>query len=96
MTVGLVDFDSNVGRILVLLNTNGVCVTDSARESDTRKVRLSQSESVSVISLRCLLQNVTGQIKKSDTPFYKQIMMEIKIQFALGKTSFHFSFKSTA
>lgn len=30
MTVGLVDFDSNVGRILVLLNTNGVCVTDSA------------------------------------------------------------------
>lgn len=37
MTVGLVDFDSNVGRILVLLNTNGVCVTDSATESDTRE-----------------------------------------------------------
>ncbi len=44
MTVGLVDFDSDVGRILVLLNTNGVCVTDSAKESDTR-------EKVSVITL---------------------------------------------
>lgn len=36
MTVGLVDFDSNVGRILVLLNTNRVCVTDSA--THTRQV----------------------------------------------------------
>lgn len=37
MTVGLVDFDSNVGRILVLLNTNGVCVTDSAKESKIKE-----------------------------------------------------------
>lgn len=37
MTVGLVDFDSNVGRILVLLNTNGVCVTDSATENNKRE-----------------------------------------------------------
>lgn len=37
MTVGLVDFDCNVGRILVLLDTNGVCVTDSATESDKRE-----------------------------------------------------------
>lgn len=34
MTVGLVNFDSNVGRILVLLDTNGVCVTDSATEGE--------------------------------------------------------------
>lgn len=33
MTVGLVDFDSNVGRVLVFLNTGGVCVTDSVIES---------------------------------------------------------------
>lgn len=34
MTVRLVDFDSNVGRILVLLNTNRVCVTDSEKTRD--------------------------------------------------------------
>lgn len=33
VTVWLVDFDSNVGRILVFLYTNGVSVTDSATES---------------------------------------------------------------
>lgn len=38
MTVGLINFDSYVGRILVLLNTNGVCVTDSATESSNRGI----------------------------------------------------------
>lgn len=34
MTVGLVDLDSNVRRILVLLDTNGVCITDSTTKTD--------------------------------------------------------------
>lgn len=32
MTVGLIHFDSNIRRVLVLLNTNGVSVTDSEKE----------------------------------------------------------------
>lgn len=32
MTVGLIHFDSNIGRVLILLNTNGVSVTDSEKE----------------------------------------------------------------
>lgn len=34
MTVGLIHFDSNVRRILVLLDTNGVCVTNSATDGE--------------------------------------------------------------
>lgn len=32
MTVGLIHFDSNIGRVLIFLNTNGVSVTDSEKE----------------------------------------------------------------
>ena len=37
MTVGLVDFDCNIRWVLILLDTNGVCVTDSAEYQHKEK-----------------------------------------------------------
>lgn len=65
MTVGLVDFDSDIRWILVLLHTNGVCVTDSVTGE---KKPVSMTASVSVLSLSSSQPSVVkkGNMKLRD------------------------------